>query len=284
VLPEERLEAQELATALRRLPRAPIALGRDAWIADRAGCETRIEAAAVQRTLRERMAGRLARRLGAGSTDEVAARLLRHAVDDGSLLVLCAASAWRREGVARALHDLALEAGGRFLAIDASGSEDRQVLEPWLQGLGGAGSAMGTLLLDRADGATDSELEGWLTLVRGSAAVDGCVRVLLGCEDARHLPACARDARRWSIEDRSELRGTDQPVGCGLAEVEREHVLATLGACEGNKSLAAKRLGIHRSTLHAKLRGWGVGEGVAQRQGTASVAIFDGPSGATRKA
>ena len=51
-------------------------------------------------------------------------------------------------------------------------------------------------------------------------------------------------------------RGTFTPRP--LDDVEREHVLATLSAVEGNRSEAARLLGIGRNTLHRKLRGWGV--------------------------
>lgn len=37
------------------------------------------------------------------------------------------------------------------------------------------------------------------------------------------------------------------------AEVERLYIVRTLAACDGNRSKAAKRLGIHRNTLNARL-------------------------------
>jgi DNA-binding NtrC family response regulator len=40
--------------------------------------------------------------------------------------------------------------------------------------------------------------------------------------------------------------------------LEKERILATLEACGGNQSEAARRLGISRGALLAKLRGWGV--------------------------
>jgi two-component system response regulator HydG len=43
-------------------------------------------------------------------------------------------------------------------------------------------------------------------------------------------------------------------AGMSLEEVERQAILKTLDACEGNKSEAARRLGITRKTLHAKLQ------------------------------
>ena len=50
-------------------------------------------------------------------------------------------------------------------------------------------------------------------------------------------------------------------VGMSLEEVEKTAILETLQACEGNKSEAARRLGVTRKTLHAKLQRYGMGEG-----------------------
>ena len=51
-----------------------------------------------------------------------------------------------------------------------------------------------------------------------------------------------------------------QPASPGdrLDDMERARILAVLDACGGNKKLAASRLGIHRSTLYAKLERYGV--------------------------
>jgi transcriptional regulator with GAF, ATPase, and Fis domain len=62
--------------------------------------------------------------------------------------------------------------------------------------------------------------------------------------------AGAAPAGRWSAEG-------------SLAEVERAVVLARLQALGGNKRAAAESLGIDRSTLYHKLRGWGVHGGEA---------------------
>jgi transcriptional regulator with GAF, ATPase, and Fis domain len=43
-----------------------------------------------------------------------------------------------------------------------------------------------------------------------------------------------------------------------LAEMEKQHILRVLSACGGNKKQAAECLGIDRSTLYAKLRGYGI--------------------------
>lgn len=49
-----------------------------------------------------------------------------------------------------------------------------------------------------------------------------------------------------------------QLAGLSLDEVEKRAVLQTLEACGGNKSEAARRLGVTRKTLHAKLARYGL--------------------------
>jgi DNA-binding NtrC family response regulator len=43
-----------------------------------------------------------------------------------------------------------------------------------------------------------------------------------------------------------------------LAAVERRHILGVLESCKGNKSEAARRLGVSRKTLERKCAAWGV--------------------------
>lgn len=53
------------------------------------------------------------------------------------------------------------------------------------------------------------------------------------------------------VEVPSELRVT-------LDEIRRRHVVKVLDACGGNRSEAAKILGVDRKTLYRRLRRWGV--------------------------
>ena len=68
----------------------------------------------------------------------------------------------------------------------------------------------------------------------------------------RDLPATLRDAARRP--DASEEAGT-------LQDLERARIIEVLREAVGNKKLAATRLGIHRSTLYAKMRRHGLLDG-----------------------
>jgi two-component system NtrC family response regulator len=48
------------------------------------------------------------------------------------------------------------------------------------------------------------------------------------------------------------------PLDWSLAEVEKDHILRVLAAARGNKSEAARRLGVSRKTLERKLKAWAV--------------------------
>ncbi len=50
------------------------------------------------------------------------------------------------------------------------------------------------------------------------------------------------------------------PAHWSLAKVEQHHISAVLESAGGNKSEAARRLGISRKTLERKLRDWGIGD------------------------
>lgn len=56
------------------------------------------------------------------------------------------------------------------------------------------------------------------------------------------------------IQDASSLRGLmQQTIGYALKDVEEAHILNTLHACYGNRTRAAKMLGISIRTLRNKL-------------------------------
>ena len=56
------------------------------------------------------------------------------------------------------------------------------------------------------------------------------------------------------------MSGNELPELLALEEVERRHVLRVLEACHGNRTDAAKILGLDRKTLYRKLLRWGVGD------------------------
>jgi two-component system response regulator HydG len=56
------------------------------------------------------------------------------------------------------------------------------------------------------------------------------------------------------------LSGNELPELLTLEEIERRHVLRVLEACDGNRTDAAKMLGLDRKTLYRKLLRWGVGD------------------------
>ncbi|HEY1556279.1 MAG TPA: sigma-54 dependent transcriptional regulator [Kofleriaceae bacterium] len=58
----------------------------------------------------------------------------------------------------------------------------------------------------------------------------------------------------------TSLSGNDVPELLTLEEVERRHVLRVLEACHGNRTDAAKVLGLDRKTLYRKLLRWGVSD------------------------
>ena len=67
------------------------------------------------------------------------------------------------------------------------------------------------------------------------------------------LPEKIRSSRH-----RLSLSGTELPELLTLEEIERRHVLRVLEACDGNRTDAAKVLGLDRKTLYRKLLRWGV--------------------------
>ncbi len=100
----------------------------------------------------------------------------------------------------------------------------------------------------------------------------GNVRELENCVERAVIMALGdysgeRDLPKSLIqdEDRAEAPAdqTPTPAASGdrsLEDVEREAILATLARAGGNKSEAARVLGVSRVTLHAKLKKFGLGQ------------------------
>ena len=59
----------------------------------------------------------------------------------------------------------------------------------------------------------------------------------------------------------TNITANELPELLTLEEVERRHVLRVLEACHGNRTDAAKILGLDRKTLYRKLLRWGVNDG-----------------------
>jgi two-component system response regulator HydG len=95
----------------------------------------------------------------------------------------------------------------------------------------------------------------------------GNVRELMNCVEravalarfeeiqAEDLPEKVRSSRH-----KPHLSGTELLELLTLEEIERRHVLRVLEACDGNRTDAAKMLGLDRKTLYRKLLRWGVNE------------------------
>jgi two-component system response regulator HydG len=69
------------------------------------------------------------------------------------------------------------------------------------------------------------------------------------------LPDKIRHSRRTN-----PMSGSELPELLTLEEVERRHVVRVLEACHGNRTDAAKILGLDRKTLYRKLLRWGVSD------------------------
>ncbi len=77
--------------------------------------------------------------------------------------------------------------------------------------------------------------------------------MLLGKSPAECLELRQMDAPITLGNARSE---TGYPLELPLAEVEKRHILRVLAAADGNKSEAARRLGVSRKTLERKVKLW----------------------------
>ncbi|MBP1612179.1 MAG: atoC12 [Acidobacteria bacterium] len=106
---------------------------------------------------------------------------------------------------------------------------------------------------------------GWPGNVRELQNVLRRAVVLAGEETIRveHLPAAllgAADGRGDAMAERL-APGTHEKIDphrlATLEEMERHHIERAIAACDGNLSLAARVLGIGRTTLYRKLEQYG---------------------------
>ncbi len=79
--------------------------------------------------------------------------------------------------------------------------------------------------------------------------------VVLATEDKLHLENIPEDIRH-----QPPAKGTQEKQGSNtnLSEMEKEYIRKALGEVRGNKSLAAKKLGISRRTLYRKIAEYGI--------------------------
>ena len=70
---------------------------------------------------------------------------------------------------------------------------------------------------------------------------------------------CIQQQDTGDAGDDTRISPVDYPLDWTLAEVEKQHMLRTLQFAAGNKSEAARRLGISRKTMERKLKAWNTG-------------------------
>ncbi len=98
----------------------------------------------------------------------------------------------------------------------------------------------------------------------GAALADGAVIRLDDLPDKLRTGARAPTAPRPDLASPVPAPALDRAAIRPLAEVERACVEAALVACEGSVVEAARALGISRSTLWRKLKGWSAADGAAR--------------------
>ena len=75
--------------------------------------------------------------------------------------------------------------------------------------------------------------------------------------DEENLPI---PIKKWAQEESGTITGVIEGVPASLEEAEKMVILKTLEEVDGNKSEAARRLGITRKTLLSKLNKYESGE------------------------
>jgi len=165
---------------------------------------------------------------------------------------------------ARWVHSRGARRGGPFVVL---GAIDPPALEAaWHDALGGT---LWVPDVDRLPPATQAQLAQFLGAQPPSGRRGASAGVRVIASGPRDLEAAERGMERVLVYRLNVLAidlSAGGPAASGssatpptpdrLDQLERRHVEEVLAACGGNRSAAARRLGLHRATLHAKLRRW----------------------------
>ncbi len=159
-------------------------------------------------------------------------------VDDDDLLL----SAYRR-CMERTYTVLVAKTAAEALAIAAKRRPDVAIVDLHL------GSESGIDLI-RALKRAHPQL--FAVLISGYASVDIAVTAMrAGADDVLPKPVTSAEILKRVGDPRVEPREIETPT---LARAQWEHVHRVLSDCDGNVSMAARRLGMYRSTLQRWLR------------------------------
>ena len=128
-------------------------------------------------------------------------------------------------------------------------------------------------LLDRHGGkgarltaaaAAALERHGWPGNVR--ELENACRHALVLCRGGDVLP----EHLPRSVLERQGPTRPALTIWQARADAERERILGALAAVEGNRTLAARRLGMSRQALHDRLRRYGIGAGAGRPEAAAA--------------
>jgi DNA-binding NtrC family response regulator len=81
-------------------------------------------------------------------------------------------------------------------------------------------------------------------------------------QDFRLQQGPAIEVVEEAVSERREVMGTAQDGIVSIADMERHAILGTIRQLKGDKLMAAKLLGIGKTTLYRKLKEYGITEGL----------------------
>ncbi len=170
-------------------------------------------------------------------------------VEDDANLRKALARALGGRGFTVAAFGTVAEATDHLAAVGANGEDGAAprfaVLDLRLPD--GSGLDLVPLLLERSPGARAVILTGWGSIATALRALRlGAVDFLAKPVDVSSLVRALFDEARDEADEREDAIPT-------LDQVEWEHLQRVLEESDGNVSLAARRLGLHRRSLQRKL-------------------------------